>query len=115
MSSLNWIGFEGGASLGQPGSESGVILVDEEHEEGARITLERDSPTAPYAITCGVYGWMFHTRYFGSEKEARSEYEQMKVGLAEIASAVPYKDDSELEDNRRRVIDLIGRFVEQFP
>jgi len=45
--------FEDGATLGQKGSESGVILRDEEHPQEARITLERDTRTAPFAITCG--------------------------------------------------------------
>jgi len=43
------------------GSEGGVIVRDEEHALGARITLETGCGIAPYAITCGIYGWMMHT------------------------------------------------------
>jgi len=65
----SWHQFEDGATLGQKGSESGVILRDEEHPQEARITLERDTRTAPFAITCGIYGCMLHTRF--SARKAR--------------------------------------------
>ena len=112
---MTWSPYKSGSSLGQRGSENGVILRDEEHEEGSRITLERDGSTAPFAITCGIYGWMFHTRFFGSEAEAESEYERMKVDLAEILSVIPYNDDPEKEEKMDRVIELINELVERFP
>ena len=112
---MSWSPFESGTSLGQRGSEDGVILRDEEHEEGSRITLERDGSTAPFAITCGIYGWMFHTRFFGTEAEATTEYELMKAGLAEILSAIPYNNDPEKHAKRDRVVELIQEFVERFP
>lgn len=59
-------------------------MLDEEHTDGARITLERDGDIAPFSITCGVYGWMFHTRFFGEEAEARSQYDAMKVALSDL-------------------------------
>jgi hypothetical protein len=34
-----WHPFDSGQSLGSRGSEEGVIVLDEEHEEGARVTL----------------------------------------------------------------------------
>ena len=48
MAENSWHQFEDGATLGQKGSESGVILRDEEHPQEARITLERDTRTAPW-------------------------------------------------------------------
>lgn len=66
-----WNACSDGKTVGQDGSEEGAIVLDEEHTDGARITLERDSKTAPAAITCGVYGWMVHTRFFADESEAR--------------------------------------------
>lgn len=112
---LPWHPFEGGSSLGKRGSEEGVIVRDEEHEEGARITLERGGPTAPFAITCGIYGWMVHTRFFGTEAEAGIEYERMKPDLAEILNAIPYKDDPEMEAKSAGVTGLISDFVERYP
>lgn len=115
MPDLAWHPFEEGTSLGKQGSENGVIFRDEEHEEGSRITLERDGATAPFAITCGIYGWMFHTRFFGREAEASTEYELMKAGLAEILSVIPYNDDPEKDAKSDRVVELIQEFVERFP
>ena len=54
-----WHAFEDGATIGQQGSESGEIARDEEHPLGARITLERDTPIAPFAIT-----WVFTAGWF---------------------------------------------------
>ena len=39
-----WIPAENGATLGHTGSEGGVIGMDEEHTDGARITLECPLP-----------------------------------------------------------------------
>ena len=66
MADFFWQPFENGGTLGQIGSEEGIIVHDEEHSLGARISLERDTIVAPFAITCGIYGWMLHTRYFSS-------------------------------------------------
>jgi hypothetical protein len=82
-----WRPFRQGASIGQPGPEGGTIVVDEEYGAGARITLEHDGGPAPFTITCGVYGCFFHTRFFGSEAEARHEYGAMMTDLANIANA----------------------------
>ena len=56
-----WVAVENGATIGTLGSEGGVIERDEEHADGARITIEQGGTIAPYSITCGIYGWMFHT------------------------------------------------------
>ena len=103
---MDWIGFDSGSTIGQTGSESGVISRDLEHPLGARITLEGSGSTAPYSITCGVYGAMVHTRFFSTEQEASREFELMADALDSILS------DPTIEDN---LIGSIGRFVEQFP
>ena len=83
-----WQPFRSGSTLGKTGTEAGVILRDEEHIEGARITLERSAtkkllrrPVVQFAITCGIYGWMVHTRFFSSEEKAVREYDRMKPGF----------------------------------
>jgi hypothetical protein len=69
-------------------SEGGVVVRHEEYwEDGASagITLERDCQhSAPVAITCGVYGWMVHTRYFGSLAAAEVAAEEMKPSLVDL-------------------------------
>jgi hypothetical protein len=63
--------FESGGAIGQEGSEDGTITRDEEEDlRGARIT-----PTAPFAITCGVSGWMVHTRFFSIEADVIVQFE----------------------------------------
>jgi hypothetical protein len=87
-----WCAFENGQSLGKRGSEGGVIVLDEEHAWGARITLERDGGTAAWSIACGIYGTFRHTAFASSESEGRSKYSDMKrdlVSIMEEGSSTP--------------------------
>jgi hypothetical protein len=111
---MTWHPFDGGASIGETGTESGTILADEEHADGARITLEEGFSTAPFAITCGVYGWMVHTRLFGTRREAERQYSEMKVALSRILAAVPAKTE-DLDKSVDYVSRMIGDFVAEFP
>src|SRR4051812_23986281 len=79
-----WHAFDSGKSVGSRGSEEGVIVLDEEHDEGARVTLERDGHTAPWSITCGIYGSFMHTAFASSEEEGREKYSKMKSELVSI-------------------------------
>ena len=108
-----WHIAENGATIGQQGSEQGVIERDEEHELGARISLERGCRVAPLAITCGIYGWMMHTRFFGSQEEALAQYEAMKNRLHELLLEA---EKTAQEDGGKRVLfDGVARFVEDYP
>jgi hypothetical protein len=109
-----WRPFENGATVGQRGSEGGVILRDEELEAGARATLERDcSNGVPIAFTCGIYGWFFHTRFLASEEEA--ELPAMLDGLAAIIDIIPRQDDPDADGKMSAVNEAISRFVDRFP
>jgi len=112
---MTWYLFDSGQSIGQAGSESGRIIRDEEHSDGARITLERDAMAAPFAITCGIYGWMVHTRFFGTEAEAHSELEEMKSELARVLGTIPLTSDPEVDSKSHAVVESISAFVERFP
>jgi hypothetical protein len=105
-----WQPYDGGATIGQPGSESGTIVRDEEHQAGARITLERQCCHSPWAVTCGIYGWFFHTRFLGSEEEA--EYRAMREGLTLIVEQIVASD---LEGNSEAITVAIETFVARFP
>lgn len=76
-----WSFFDSGKTIGTIGSEEGVIIRDEEHSEGARLTLESDGVTAPYSITSGVYGVFFHTTFVSSRDKAESIFEEMKAEI----------------------------------
>jgi hypothetical protein len=39
-----------------PGSEGGTIVLDEEHADGARITLEQDGSTASWPLPAACTG-----------------------------------------------------------
>jgi hypothetical protein len=112
---MSWRAFRDGSSIGVRGSEEGTILLDEEHQDGARITLERNGKTAPFAITCGIYDWMVHTRFFGEETQARQDFEAMKGALDDIVRAIPFLDDPDLEKKWKAVISAIYEFVERYP
>ena len=102
-SSEDWASFDDGATLGQAGSEGGVVLRDEEHPLGARITLEQGGTIAPFSITCGVYGLLMHTRFFEAQAEGEREYDAMKLGLVKVAEA-----------NGKELNVEASAFVEQF-
>jgi len=112
---MGWAAFENGKTVGARGSEDGVIVVDEEHDLAARITLERDGSVAPFAITCGIYGWTFHTRFFSTRETAARDLEEMKDAIGAILSKIPRTDDPALEQKRREVTEAISAFVARFP
>ncbi len=112
---MGWYAFDHGNSIGQQGSEDGIIVRDEEHSDGARITLERDGRTAPFAITCGIYGWMVHTRFFDTEFKAQGEFEIMEVELARILVTIPLAADPDVDAKSQVVAQSISKFVERFP
>jgi hypothetical protein len=111
MAENSWHPFDGGATLGQKGSEEGSIIRDEEHPLEARITLERDTVAAPFAITCGIYGCMMHTRFFSLESEACSQYDQMKGALSELLLT----ENEGGPEGCSSFLDGVAAFVETYP
>lgn len=109
-----WLPFDEGSSIGETGSDGGVIQRDDEYRGEARITLERDGVT-PFSITCGVYGWMVHTRFFSSRDEAEREYAAMQPGLAALADSIPLTGDPDVDEKQDALIDALNRFVDRFP
>src|ERR1039458_9541762 len=113
MPASDWHPSEDGAALGQAGSEEGIVVRDEEHSLGARITLERDARIAPFAITCGIYGWMMHTRFFSTEAEAESQYDLMKTSLSELLEAAG--QTAGIDGGRQVMYDGIDEFIGAYP
>jgi hypothetical protein len=110
---MSWGPFNEGSTIGAEGSEGGIILRDVEHPLGSRITLERGGAIAPYSVTCGIYGWFFHTRFLGSEAEANLP--AMQDGLVAILGIIPNIDDPESDTKMRAAGEAIGEFVDRFP
>jgi len=67
----DWYNFDKGRTLGKKGAEQGIIISDMENINGARITVEKDTATAPYAITFGIYGLMLHTHFKSTPEEVQ--------------------------------------------
>src|ERR1700756_6055208 len=111
---MGWYPFDGGRSIGSPGSEEGVIVLDEENDAGARVTLESRGRTAPFAITCGIYGWMVHTHFLEAEIGARAAFQDIKAELGRILDLIPQSDDPELDAKSKMVIDQLSNLVDRF-
>ncbi len=112
---MAWEQFEHGTTIGQRGSEHGIIVRDDEYQQQARITLERDGMAAPFTITCGIYGWMFHTCFFATRVQADTTYDQMRDALAAIVEHMTRTNDPHQDENSQAVTAAITQFVEQFP
>jgi len=112
--SMGWHSYDGGKSLGTRGSEEGLIVQDQEHDGGARICLERDARVAPFAITCGLYGWFVHTCFLSSQTEAETAFGQMKVDMERMIGLLP-DVEAEREGAEGRLLEAISKFVERFP
>jgi hypothetical protein len=102
--SAEWKSVLGAFASGR-GSEDGFVRLDEEHPLGVRVTMEEGGRTAPWSITCGLYGWMCHTVFCGSESEARSKLAAMKERLLELAAMARGDANSEVHEAIRRFVD----------
>jgi len=101
-----WAAFDDGRSIGKVCAEGGVILRDDEHEQGARITLKRGA--GHISISCNIYGKMDHTRFFKTVSEAEREYNPMKKELGKIVDNI-----KETKDQIQMWI-AISEFVRRF-
>jgi hypothetical protein len=104
----SWVAFDNGRSIGKVGAEGGVILRDEKHPLGGRITLRRGK--SHITVSCKINGWMDPTAFFKSILEAERGYTIMKRSLATVI---------ELSASARRgdvtVWESISAFVAKFP
>ncbi|HYI02214.1 hypothetical protein [Hyalangium sp.] len=111
----SWQPYQGGSTLGMQGSEGGTITWDEEYTEQVRLTMEQDESRSFYAITCGVAGWLVHTRFFGSAAEASAAFEEMRPALVELLSRLPASTPKPPREALREGGALLSGFVARFP
>ena len=111
----SWYDINRGKTIGTKGSEGGVIGRDQEYERFSRITLEKEGRIAPFTITCGIYGWMFHTVYFRTMTKAEDTFAKMQKDLSSIVDDVPANDDSDAEGRMSAASILIAEFVDRYP
>lgn len=103
----SWYAFDERKTLGQEGAEGGIIIKDEEHGGGARITMEQ-SNFIPYIITCSIYGWMHHVRTYSTEIEANIDFEDMKAEMEKIIHLIADGDDAVISQS---VSDFMHRYM----
>ncbi|GEO69232.1 hypothetical protein [Levilactobacillus acidifarinae] len=96
---VNWVPAEQGKTLGQLGTENGIILKDEVWPGVGRITLEQKRSES--TITCGLYGSFVHTA-FTDEAHEYSLYNTMKAALEE--------SPDELEELEVWIDEFVHRF-----
>ena len=105
-----WNPFDEGNSIGTIGSEDGKILRDEENSFGARITLEENGSVAPFSITIGIYGLMFHTDFYSSLENAENKFKSFKTIIEKIIEhhlIDENKRDSEWNKKHNQLMELI--------
>lgn len=111
---MNWEKYNNGTTVGTNGSEEGIIISDEEFN-GARITLEKECRHIPFAITCGIDGWMVHTCYFSEHDKAEKQYKLIKGELEKIVNQIPNEGDLNKKEKIELVNKLIKNFIIKFP
>lgn len=112
---ISWEAFDNGQSIGELGGEDGVIERDDAFKGMARITLESNTLLAPFTVTCNIFGWMVHTRYFGKRNIADSEFEKMKPELARISALLPGDPGDLADQDFADLTQELKMFVEKFP
>ncbi|MDD2923063.1 MAG: hypothetical protein PHQ36_12330 [Anaerolineales bacterium] len=104
----NWFAYDDGRSIGEVSAEGGVILRDEEHKRGGRMTLKQGKTFI--SVSCHIYKWMDHTRFFGSVNEAQREYVIMKNILGSMMDDILATGANDL-----KMWEAIADFVRRFP
>ncbi|MDG4714556.1 hypothetical protein [Winogradskyella marincola] len=95
---MSWFPFDNGKTIDSKGSEGGTILFDEEHLNGARVSLEENCYNAPYAITIGIYGVMFHTDFQDNLKASKLKYELLKHKIELVLNHLAIDEEKRKED-----------------
>jgi len=103
-----WFAYNGGQSIGSLSAEGCVILRDEEHASGARVTLKRGDRLI--SVSCNIYGWIDHTRFFNSLTDAQRDYPLMKSSVGYMVENISSAGKSDL-----KMWEAIAEFVRRFP
>jgi hypothetical protein len=104
----NWLLYNEGVTIGTQTQLGDVILMDEIHSDGARLTIKRSSKYV--SVSCNINKWINHTRFFTTVHDAKREYRTMKPLLVEITDLLKTPQINEL-----KVWEAISNFVRRFP
>ena len=103
-----WNPYNRGRSIGVKGSEGSVIVRDEEHPLGARMTIKRGKDFV--SVSCNISGKIDHTRFFKEMRAAESEYASMQKEMEKVLKAISSAKNADI-----KVWETISGFVARFP
>ena len=103
----DWKAFNRGRSIGTRSPEGGVIVRDEVHPLGVRITLKEAREYI--SISCNITGQIDHSRFFTKMSDAQNEYEVMKNELVKVAKTISLAKSSNI-----KAWGAIAAFVSRF-
>lgn len=87
-----WHQFDNGNTIGQEGRMEGIIIFDEEHEFGARITIEKESKIYPklFCTNAEIYGgyYSFSCHYNSTSEQAKKDAEFIKTEFEKALSII---------------------------
>jgi hypothetical protein len=104
----NWVLYDDGRSIGRIGFEGGVIVRDEEHISGARLTLRHGDRHV--SVSCNIYGCIDHTRFFNTVPDAERDFAMMKSELGQMMDSLA----AGVVDASKKW-EAISEFVRRFP
>lgn len=104
----NWQPYNLGRSIGVKGSEGGVIIRDEEHPLGARMTIKQGRDYV--SVSCNISGKIDHTRFFREMSAAEQEYSNMQREMTRVIGAISSAKAADI-----KVWEAISEFVTRFP
>ncbi len=92
--------------IGTTGSESGIIILDLEYAKGGRISLEKNTTVAPFAITIGIYGLLMHTIYCKDETIANNKVAVLKELIEKAINHYEFEQRQALYLTIDEIVDL---------
>lgn len=107
---INWAIIE--ETVGETGSENGKIIYDVENVNGARITIEKETDNAAFAVSLGVYGIMFHTDFFSTETDAKDFVFESKKKIENLFRHLEVSENQQDEDWRKVYNELVEKIAE---
>ena len=105
---IKWQPYNRGRSIGVKGSEGSVIMRDEEHPLGARMTIKQGKGFV--SVSCNIAGKIDHTRFFKEMRAAEREYANMQKEMEKVLNAISKAKTADI-----KVWETISGFVARFP
>lgn len=110
-----WQNFDSGKTMGSVNSDGSIIIYDEEHTNGARLTIEKGGTTAPFEIVFGIYDVMFHTHFEPSEEDAMRYVAHIKTIIERALAHVHMPEDYQDNAWNETFNNLMDELIDDYP